>query len=139
MAVAAVTPRVRSIIICDNLFTSTTAEDVFTLEGVRLNMWADSLPLRAELSFFMILSNARKGSYHGKILIVNQQTDKLTRYVKFLATFDEANDLVPLYVDLGECVFSIAGPYRFEVYFSAQGGGEALKGELPFNVLPYEE
>ena len=32
-----------------------------------------------------------------------------------------------------------AGPYRFEVYFSARGGAEAQKGEHPFYVLPHEE
>ena len=56
MAVAALTPRVRSIIICDDIFTSTLAEDVFTLEGVRLYLRVNSPPGRAELSFFIILS-----------------------------------------------------------------------------------
>jgi hypothetical protein len=139
MAVAALTPRVRSIIICDDIFTSATAEDVFTLEGVRLHIGATSLPLRAEINLFMIASSVRKGNYAGKILVVNQQTDKLTRYVKFFATFDGTNELVPLAVFLGGCSFPAAGQYRFEIYFAAPGGHEALKGELPFYVLSDEE
>jgi hypothetical protein len=48
------------------------------------------------------------------------------------------NRSLPLYVDVGECVFPEAGLYTFEIYFSAQGG-EALKEEHPFTVLSREE
>jgi hypothetical protein len=46
---------------------------------------------------------------------------------------------VPLYVEVGDCAFPEAGLYSFEIYFSARGGGEALKGEHQFTVLSYEE
>jgi len=59
--------------------------------------------------------------------------------VKFLATFHQDNELLPLYVEIGDCVFPEAGHYNFEIYFSARGGGEALKGEHPFTVLSHEE
>jgi hypothetical protein len=55
------------------------------------------------------------------------------------ATFEEDNELLPLYVDIGACVFPEAGLYSFEIYFSARDGGEALKGEHPFTVLSREE
>jgi hypothetical protein len=58
--------------------------------------------------------------------------------VKFLATFPEDNQLLPLCVAVGECVFPEAGAYNFEIYFSARGG-EALKGEHPFTALSREE
>ncbi len=65
--------------------------------------------------------------------------DRPIRYVKFLATFREDKELLPLYVEVGDYVFPEAGQYNFEIYFSARGGGEALKGEHPFTVLSHEE
>ena len=59
--------------------------------------------------------------------------------MKFFATFQEDNELLPLYVEVGECLFPEAGLYNFEIYFSARNGGEALKGEYPFTVLSHEE
>src|SRR6266478_3986142 len=98
MAVAAVTPRVRTIVICDGVSTSLTEDSVFTLEGVRLQLEAASFPCRAALSMFMLLSCPRKGSYSGKVVVINERTDKSIRYVKFRATFQEDNELLPLYV-----------------------------------------
>jgi hypothetical protein len=87
---------------------------------------------------FLLLSSPRKGNYAGKILIVNERNDRTVRYVKFVAAFQQDNELLPLYVDLGDSVFPEAGPYSFRVYFSARGG-EALKGEHPFAVFAHEE
>src|SRR5262245_43824074 len=139
MAVAALTPRVRTIVICDDVLASETEAGVFTLEGVRQHLVAESFPWRAALSVFLLLSCPRKGKHPGKILVINEQTDKLIRYVKFDAVFEEDNELRPLYLEVGDCLFPQAGQYRFEVYFSARDGGEALKGEHPFAVFSYEE
>jgi hypothetical protein len=138
MAVAAVTPRVRTIVICDDVSPSLTEIGVFTLEGVRLHLEAPAFPHRAALSLFLLLSCPRNGTYSGKILVVNDQNDKPICYVKFLAIFRENNELLPLYVEIGNCIFPEPGPYRFEVYFSARGGADALKGEHPFTVLSHE-
>jgi hypothetical protein len=138
MAVAAVTPRVRTIVICDDVSVSLTEDGVFTLEGVRLHMAVASFPCRASLSLFMLLSSPRKGRYSGKILVVNERSDTPIRYVKFLAMFEEDNELLPLYVEVGDCMFPEAGLYSFEIYFSARDGGEALKGEHPFTVFSHE-
>ena len=137
MAGAAVTPRVRTIVICDDVSASLTEPDVFTLEGVRLQLEARSVPYRAMLSVFLLLSSARKGDYSGKLVIVNERNDKTIRYVKLLAAFRKDNELLPLVVEVGGCEFPEAGQYRFEVYFSAQGS-EALKGEHPFRVTLQE-
>jgi hypothetical protein len=139
MAIAAVTPRVRTIVICDDVSASLSEDGVFTLEGVRLHLAAASFPCRAGLSLFLLLSSPRKGRYAGKILVVNERSDRPIRYVKFVATFQEDNELLPLYVEVGDCVFPEAGQYSFEVYFSARDDGEALKGEHPFIVLSHEE
>src|SRR5262249_40964255 len=135
MAVVSVTPRVRTIVICDDVSASPTEEGVFTLEGVRQHLVAASLPWRASLNLFLLLSSRRRGRYSGKILLVNEQNDKAIRYVKFVVAFEEDNELLPLYVEVGDCVFSEAGQYTFEIYFSARDGGEALKGEHPLTVL----
>jgi hypothetical protein len=87
MAVAAVTPRVRAIVICDDVTASLTEEGVFTLEGVRQHLEAASFPWRAVLSVFLLLSSPRKGNYAGKILIVNERNDRPIRYVKFWPRF----------------------------------------------------
>ena len=100
---------------------------------------AGSFPCRVSLNLFLLLSSPRKGKYTGKILVVNEQANKAVRYVKFLATFEEDNELLPLYVEVGDCIFPDASQYSFEIYFSARDGSEALKGEHPFTVLAEEE
>src|SRR5262249_30077222 len=139
MAVAAVTPWVRTIVICDDVSASLTKNGVYTLEGVRLHLEAASFPCRAALSLFLVLSSPRKGRYAGKILVVNERSDRPIRYMKFHATFQEDNELLLLFVEVGDCVFPEAGLYSFAIYFSARDGGEALKGEHPFTVLSCEE
>lgn len=129
----------RTIAICDEVVASQTEEGVFTLEGVRQRITAKSIPWQAELSLFMILTSPRKGRYDGKILIVNERNDRRVRYSKFVAAFDENNQILPVYVELGDCSFPEAGLYNFEVYFAAPGGGEALKAEHPFAVVSQEE
>jgi hypothetical protein len=139
MATAAVTPRVRTIVICDDVIASLTDDGVFTLEGVRQHIEATSFPCRAPLSLFLVLSNPRRGRYSGKILLVNERNDRPIRYMKFFATFQEDNELLPMYVEMGDCAFPEAGQYSFEIYLSARGGAEALKGEHPFRVVSHEE
>jgi hypothetical protein len=129
----------KGFIICDDISVSPTENGVFTLEGVRQHLEAAYFPWCARLSLFLLLFSPRKGKYSGKILIVNERSERPIRYVKFLATFQQVNELLPLYVEVGECVFSEAGPYSFEIYFSARGGDEVLKGEHPFTVLSCEE
>ena len=73
MAVTAVTPRVRTIVICDEVVASLTEEGVFTLEGVRQHLVAASFPWRAAFSVFLLLSSPRKGEYAGKILVVHER------------------------------------------------------------------
>jgi hypothetical protein len=139
MTVAAVTPRVRTILICDAVSPSRTEDRVFNLKGVRQHLEAASFPWRATLRVFLLLSSPRKGNYPGRVVLVNERNDRAIRYEKFLAEFEEDNDLLPLYVNMSECVFPEVGHYNFEVHLSAQDGGEALKGEHPFSVLPLEE
>ncbi len=138
MAVAAVTPRVRAIVICEDVVASSTEPGVFTLEGVRQHLEAAAFPWRAALSVFLVLTSARRGTYAGKILVVNERNDRPIRYVKFVARFQEDNEVLSLSIDIADCVFPEAGRYNFAVFLSTRGE-EALKGEHPFTVLAYEE
>lgn len=138
MAGAALTPRVRMIAICDDITVSLTEDRVFTLEGIRFEKFVSSLPCRVSLYVFLVLSSPRKGTFPGKILLVNEGTEKLLRYVKFEAEFDEDNQLMPYGIDIGDCVFPTGGLYRFEVYFSARGS-ETLKGDHLFTIIVGED
>jgi hypothetical protein len=84
MTVAALTPRVRTIVICDDVSTSRTENRVFTLKGVRQHLEAASFPCRATLRVFLLLSSPRKGKYAGKVLIINERNARVIRYEKFL-------------------------------------------------------
>jgi hypothetical protein len=137
VAIAAVTPRVRTIVICDDVSASVTEPDVFTLEGVRLQLLASAFPHSTDLCVYLLLSSARKGTYSGKIRIVNERTGKAIRYAKLLAQFDDDAELAPLSVEIGRCVFPEAGEYSLEVHFSTRDG-DALKGEHPFRVVADE-
>jgi len=130
MAVAAVTPRVRTIVVCDDVAASVTEHGVFTLEGVRNHLEAASFPWRATIQLYLLLSSPRKGVFPGTILVVNERTDKPIRYAKFVAAFQDDHELVPLVAEVDNCAFPQAGQYRIEIYLSARGG-EALKGEHP--------
>src|SRR5260370_36851158 len=125
MDVAAVTPRVRTIVICDDISASLTERGIFTLEGVRLHLAVSCIPCRAALSLYLLLSSPRKGRCPGKILVVHERSDRTIRYLNFVASFEDGHELLPLYVAVGDCVFPEAGAYNFEVYLSARQGGEA--------------
>ncbi len=138
MATAALTPRVRTLVICDDVAASLTEDRVFTLEGVRFEFVASHFPFRASVFVFLALSSSRKGIFPGEILLVNEQSEKVLRYVKFVAEFSGDNQLMPCALDLGDCFFPNGGLYRLEVYFSVQGAN-ALKGEHPLTIFASEK
>jgi hypothetical protein len=139
MSAAALTPRVRIIAVCNEVAASETEGRVFNLEGVRQHLSAGAFPAPARLMLFLLLSSARAGEFEGKILVVHDRTDRTIRYGKFTASFPEDNDLLPLSVDIGECLFPEPGRCTFQVWFLSRSGHEAQKGEQPFDVLAIEE
>jgi hypothetical protein len=134
MSDASLTPRVRSLLVCDDVIASEVENGVFTLEGVRQQVTADTFPWKVQLNLFLLLSSARKGTYQGKVVLVHDETNKSARYVKFRAKFGEDNEILPLYVGLGWCPFAEAGQYTLQVFFAPPEGSDVLKGELPFVV-----
>jgi hypothetical protein len=139
MSAASLTPRVRILVVCDEVTASEIEAGVFNLEGVRQYIRAESFSCLFRPSLFLLLSCPRKGTYPGKVLVINEQTDQSIRYVKFQATFEKDNELLPLYFDLGDCEFPTPGLYTFQVWFTAPHGEEALKAEHPFYLLTNEE
>jgi len=138
MAGAAVTPRVRTIVICDEVTSSPVEHGVFNLDGVQNHLLAESFPLRVRLNLYLVLSSHRRGRFSGTVLVVNQRDDRVLRNLEFNARFDQDNALVPMYLELGQCLFPEAGAFRFEINFNT-GDREVLKGEHPFHVLSIEE
>ena len=134
MSAAALTPRVRILVLCDEVFESEIEQGVFTLEGVRQHLTGGPFPWRAPLSLFLVLFSARKGVYRGNAVIARVSTDKCLRYSKFQVEFDEDNQVLPLCVNLGWCEFPGAGLYTVQVWFYQEQGMDVLKGELPFSV-----
>jgi hypothetical protein len=139
MSAAALTPRVRILAVCDEAIPSEIEEGVFTLEGVRQYAVASAFPYRHSLSIYLLLSSARKGTYSGKIRIVDIGDTRTVRYQKIQATFDQENEMISLVVDLGECEFPEPGQYLVQVFLATQTGTEAQKGELGFRVLEQPE
>lgn len=89
MSAAALTPRVRLLVLCDEVIESETEQGVFTLEGVRQHLEGGPFPLRVALNLFLVLFSARKGKYRGSAMVVQVNTDRSIRYSKFQVEFDE--------------------------------------------------
>jgi hypothetical protein len=135
----AITPRVRSVLICDDVIASDLEPNVVTLEGVRQQLSATSFPVAVELHAFMVLSCPRQGSFDGTVRVIDPGTEKTLRYTKFTAVFDD-EEVIPIEADLGVCRFPQPGSYTFEVWLTPPGGApDVLKAEFPFKVHQIED
>jgi Family of unknown function (DUF6941) len=139
MVAAALTPRVRILAVCDEVAPSETEDGVFTLEGVRQHVIADTFPCPRDFGLFLLLSCPRRDSYAGWVRVINLENNKTVRFEKFRALFQEDNGLLSLVVNVENCVFPTSGEYAFEVWFKARNEQPAQKGELFFLVYEYED
>ncbi len=135
---AALTPRVRTIVVCDEASGSEIEEGVYTLEGVRQGFHAESFPCVRGLAVYLLLSYPRRGSFDGQVKLVDEDEDKTLRYAKFSASFEGPSDLVPVAVAMDNCVFPGPGVYMIQVEFWTEAG-DVQKGEQPFQVRQMEE
>jgi len=133
---AAITPRVQVMVICSEVIASEIESDVFTLEGVRQYLVSPTCPCVFRPYLFLVLSNARRGVFHGVAKIQDEGTNRVIRYGKFDVTFERDRERRPMYINLGACRFPEFGEYNFQVWFSAQGRDEVLKGEQVFEIVP---
>jgi hypothetical protein len=132
---AALLPRVRILVVCDEAVRSEIEDDVFTLEGVRYRIYARSFPCLRELSVFLLLSYERRGRFEGTVRVEDDVTNKYLRLKKFVVEFDGDNHLEALDVDLGECRFPAPRRYWIRVEFTSHEGVDVMKHESPFSVL----
>src|SRR5262245_5871169 len=127
MSAAALTPRVRTIVVCDEAVRSEIEEDVFTLEGVREGFVAESVPCVRALNVYLLLSYPRGGRFEGEVKLVPAGQEKTIRISRFTADFGASPAANALTVDLGTCTFPEAGTYLVQVEFWTKSGA-VLKG-----------
>jgi hypothetical protein len=133
---AALTPRVRVLVVCDGIRSSKIEDAVFHLRGARGHVRADSFPLRRRLRLFLVLSNPRRGRFPGYVKVINDQTAQAVFYgqIEPAPEFHEDSDFLPL--DLPVTVrFPEAGRYTVEIWFFQETSADVLKMEQPFYVL----
>jgi hypothetical protein len=133
---AALTPRVRTLVVCDSIRASKTEEDVFHLRGLRSHVVVDAFPVWRRLRLFLILSSPRAGRFPCYVKIVDEVTDLAVCYGKFKPApmFSDVAELLPL--DLPLAVrFPKPGRYLLQVWFFQEAAADILKMEQPFHVL----
>jgi hypothetical protein len=137
MTAAALTPRVRVMVVCDGIKPSQVEDAVFHLRGVRHYAAADSFPFTPRrFCVYLLLSSARKGRYPGYVRIIDSEAGKTISYRKLdpVPVFDEEVEFLPLPIRM-PCEFPHAGRYLIEVWFFREETPDAIKAEQPFEVL----
>jgi hypothetical protein len=136
---AALTSRVRTLVVCDGIRVSNREDNVFHLRGARCHLVADAFPVRRRLRLFVILSSPRPGRFPGYVKIVNDQTDQAVFYGQIDPSplFPEAGDLLPLDLPI-LARFARAGRYTVQLWFFQETSADVLKMEQPFYVLDRE-
>lgn len=138
MSAAALTPRVRALVVCDDALASDIEVGVHTLEGTRLSFQASAFPCVRSLWVYLLLSYPRRGRFEGQVRLLDDRDAKVLRYAKFEARFTGSQYQVPLLVEMDHCNFPAAGSYTFEVHFSTRLG-DPQKAEQSFHVHPADE
>jgi hypothetical protein len=135
MAAAALTPRVRVMVVCDAIKPSRIEADVFDLKGVRGHLTAASFPfVPPRLWLFLLLSSPRPGDYPGYIVVTNDRTGKAIFHGKIAPVFQEEFELLPVLMQL-RCKFLEPGRYTIQVCFFQEETADVVKGEQPLYIL----
>lgn len=129
---AAMTPRVRVISICDEATASEDEDGVYSLEGVRYEVYAPEFPYRRSLWVYLLLSSVQPGVFPCSITIVNNAETWSVLYSGFRVGCPEANEPVAIGLNLGEIPFPEPGRYTVRVRFATNEGVGVLKGEQFF-------
>ena len=137
---AALTPRVRTLVVCDGIRGSKTEESVFHLRGARAHLFADEFPFRRRLQLFLMLSSPRPGRFPSYVKVIENQSDQAVFYgqVQPSPSFLDAGDLLAMGVPV-QVRFPRAGPYTVQVWFFQEISADVLKMEQPLYVLEGEE
>ncbi len=135
MAKKKIPPRVHVLVICDAVELSSEEADVFPLFGVRTRIEADAFPFyQSQLSVFLHLSGYA-GQVTGRVVLLLGRTDEqVSEWPLPVVSFLGPLEMIPLRVDLTDCVFPEAGVYYIQIYFS-----DMLLGERWLNVFTSTE
>jgi hypothetical protein len=136
---AALTPRVRTLLVCDGIRACKIEENVFHLRGARSHIFAAAFPMYRRLRLFVILSSPRAGRFPSYVKVVDAETDQAVFYgqVDPPPLFPDAVDLLPLELPIN-VRFPKAGRYTMQLWFFQETSADVLKMEQPFYVLERE-
>jgi len=136
---AALTPRVRTLVVCDGIRASRREDNVFHLRGARYHLVADSFPWCRRLRLFAVLSSQRAGRFPGYVKILDDQTDQAVFYgqIEPSPLFPDAGDLLPLDLPIHPR-FPQAGRYTVQLWFFQETSADVLKMEQPLYLLEGE-
>ena len=137
---AALTPRVRTLVVCDGIRASKSQESVFHLRGARAHLIADEFPFRRRLELFLILSSPRPGRFPSYLKVIEDQSDQAVFYgqVQPSPSFLDAGDLLVMGVPV-QVRFPRAGRYTLQIWFFQETAADVLKMEQPLYVFEGEE
>lgn len=138
MSAAAITPNVKGIVVCDEVFGSDVEANVFTLEGVRHEFVASSFPHDHTYWLFLHLESARAGTWNGNVRFIHNETAREARRVPLRLNFDQLEQNVGHAILVPNGRFPLPGLYNIEVWFWDQQGREVLKGERTFHLIEGE-
>jgi hypothetical protein len=139
MTAAALTRRVRILVLCDEASPSAIEDGVFTLEGVRQHLHSDRFPCHYTLCVFLLLTCSRQGTYEGLIRVVCCANMRAVRTQPFFVTFRDDVEKRTFVTEVPNCSFPEPGEYTVAIWFTAPNGESAQKGELPIDALQAEE
>jgi hypothetical protein len=136
---AALTPRVRTLVICDGIRASTTEENVYHVRGARGHIVADSFPVRRRLRLFLVLASPRPGRFPAYVKVVENLTDRTIFYSEFNPPplFERGEDYLPSNFRIN-VRFPRAGRYSVEFWFFQPTAADVLKMEQPLLVVERE-
>ncbi len=137
MSAAALSPRVRIMVICEGVKQSQIEDRVFDLKGVRYSVRATSFPFRpSRLWLFLVLSSPRAGRFPGSVQIVDEQTDRVVHMAHINPDPEFHDDDEYCAVSMGlRCSLPRPGRYVMQTRFFQVNSGDVVKGELPFDVF----
>ena len=135
----ALTPRVRTLVVCDGIRASRIEANVYHLRGARTHIFAEAFPVRRRLRLFLILSSPRPGRFPSYVKVVDDETYQVVFYgqVDPSPLFPDAEDLLPLDLPI-RVRFPRAGRYTLQLWFFQETTDDVLKMEQPFYVLASE-
>lgn len=138
MSVATV-PRVRAMVICDEVVSSEIEADVFTLENVRLGVEVERFPHLRWFCVYLSLSHYRTGTFQGEVRLMREGARTQIAGTMFPVEFAPGIDRIAFYVEVGECRFPASGDYSFEAWFTDDDSPPVQKGEAKLRIYDSEE